>query len=231
MGEIDAFKQRDVIFNAAGCPHPSLINEDSIRRERDHIESICRLSTDKWVIHCSTPSVLGYGDEFYEEASYREAVTPYGLLKRESEQRLMDSFPKLTVLRIFSITSVLQQKQIVWDAFRKLKAGEKKFSISPGQMRDFVHQVDLQRYLNRIFESEMTGIINITNTESTDLRNLIKIFGEILDCENIQFEENEQEINYHNLTCNKSSLFSAGTVPKYPGMTAPVDIFHQLSST
>lgn len=222
------FEKSNIIFNAAGCPHPNEVTETSISREHKHIENLCRRHNSKWLIHCSTPAVLGFGDSFHENDDYRKHVTEYGLLKRDSEIKLMNDFPNLTILRIFSLTSIFQEKQIVWDAFTKMKKPFASFSISKAQNRDFVHQSDLQRYLEVIIQNEIKGIVNITNTRSTSLRDLILEFSNLIKSCSVVFEDNFEKSNYLNLSCNDSKIFNIGILPIFQGIDAPIDIFKKL---
>ena len=171
---------------------------------------------------------MGHGNTFDENDDYRQDATDYGFLKRKCEIKLLDNFPNLTILRIFSLTSVLQEKQLVWDAHKKMKASEASFSISKNQSRDFVHQMDFQNYLNAIVKNEVKGIVNITNTKSSNLRRLILQFGSLMgDCR-VKFDSNLEQSNYPNLSSNNSKLFKLGMIPSFIGDDAPVDIFRKL---
>lgn len=224
----DVAKFKGIILNAAGCPHPNQVDLDAVTREYKHVEDLCRTMKNKWMIHCSTPAVLGYGSSFGEDDDYRTDATDYGILKRECEKKLLDSFPNLTILRIFSLTSVLQEKQLVWDAFIKMAAPKASFSISENQTRDFVHQLDFQKYLSFIVKNEIKGIINITNTESSNLRHLILQLGALMGNCKIDFDNNSEQSNYLNLSSNTSSLFKLGVIPSFVGDDAPIDIFKKL---
>lgn len=224
----DVTKFKGIILNAAGCPHPNQVDQQAVNREYKHIEDLCRSNKKKWMIHCSTPAVLGHGSTFDEDDDYRQDATEYGILKRKCELKLLDSFPNLTILRIFSLTSVLQEKQIVWDAHKKMGASQASFSISKNQSRDFVHQIDFQSYLNSIVKNEIKGIVNITNTKSSNLRRLILQFGSLMgDCK-VKFDSNLEQSNYLNLSSNSSKLFRLGIIPSFIGDDAPVDIFKKL---
>ena len=173
--------------------------------------------------------MLGNGNSFNENDEYRENVTQYGMLKRKSEMMLLNSVKNLTILRIFSLTSTIQRKQIIWDAFNKISSNELVFKISKEQERNFVHEKDFVKYLDFIVKNNIKGFINITNTKSTNLQSMVRKFASIMGKE-ISFEDNKETSNYSKLSSNNSTLFSHNITPEFEGDKAPLDIFNKLNN-
>jgi UDP-glucose 4-epimerase len=78
-------------------------------------------------------------------------VSPYGEYKRQAEElwRAHSAFHKLqgVIVRLFSVYGEGLRKQLLWDACRKLSAGNREFGGTGDESRDWLHAADAARLL------------------------------------------------------------------------------------
>jgi UDP-glucose 4-epimerase len=106
------------------------------------------------VVYPSSAAVYGAApDEALSETSPSNPASPYGYHKRMTED-LLASYarhggPRAAVLRFFSIYGPGLNKQLLWDASKKLTIGETTASFwgTGGETRDWIHVSDAARLI------------------------------------------------------------------------------------
>lgn len=99
------------------------------------------------LVFLSSAAVYGQADHFptSEDAGARP-ISPYGYHKRMSEE-LCSSWARnyglrATVVRLFSVYGPELRKQLLWDACKKARAGERRFAGTGREVRDWLHVND-----------------------------------------------------------------------------------------
>lgn len=139
-------------------------------------------------VYLSSAAVYGNPEiQPITEDTPTKPVSPYGyhkmlceLLTREASelQGMLTS-----VIRIFSAYGSGQQKQVVFDLFRRFSAvGESKVGIlgTGDETRDFIHAVDVARCVEIISQKRAAGIFNVASGESTSIRRLAELLKQAL---------------------------------------------------
>jgi UDP-glucose 4-epimerase len=99
------------------------------------------------LVFLSSAAVYGHADQFpTREDSPARPISPYGFHKRVGEQ-LCSSWAgsyglQIAIVRLFSVYGPGLRKQLLWDACRKARAGERRFAGTGGEMRDWLHVDD-----------------------------------------------------------------------------------------
>lgn len=104
------------------------------------------------VVYPSSAAVYGAApDEALTETAPSNPVSPYGYHKRMTED-LLASYayhggPRAAVLRFFSIYGPGLNKQLLWDASKKLTSGAPSVTFwgTGGETRDWIHVTDAAR--------------------------------------------------------------------------------------
>ena len=211
------------LFNCAGIAHPSQTTPNNIERENLHIERVIELSQSyERVVHISSPAVLGNQDTFDEDSNYLSDVTPYGLHKRAIEGKLLNTISvKLIIGRLFSLTSKDLKKQLVYDAIIRIKSGDVIFKVDKQQYRCFVSAADFRGMISFALNKQLSGIINLTNTKSTNLVDAITYIANRLNYSGeLTFVPNVDVKNYSSIVSTSSKLFSNGYILKDVGLEA-----------
>jgi UDP-glucose 4-epimerase len=113
----------------------------------------CRsLPRPPMIVYPSSAAVYGAApDEALSESSPSNPVSPYGYHKRMTED-LLASYarhggPRAAIIRFFSIYGPGLDKQLLWDASKKLTAGEPSVTFwgTGGETRDWIHVSDAAR--------------------------------------------------------------------------------------
>lgn len=115
----------------------------------------CRsLPRPPMIVYPSSAAVYGAAqDEALSESSPSNPVSPYGYHKRMTED-LLASYachggPRAAIIRFFSIYGPGLDKQLLWDASKKLTAGEPSVTFwgTGGETRDWIHVSDAARLI------------------------------------------------------------------------------------
>lgn len=100
----------------------------------------------------SSAAVYGHVDsQPIAESQPSVPVSPYGEYKRQAEElwRAQAAVHKLqgVIVRLFSVYGEGLRKQLLWDACRKLSAGNCEFGGTGDESRDWLHAADAARLL------------------------------------------------------------------------------------
>ncbi|MCU1281518.1 MAG: putative nucleoside-diphosphate-sugar epimerase protein, partial [bacterium] len=96
------------------------------------------------LVFLSSAAVYGHADHFpTREDSPARPISPYGFHKRIGEQ-LCSSWAgsyglQVAIVRLFSVYGPGLRKQLLWDACRKARAGQRRFAGTGGEIRDWLH--------------------------------------------------------------------------------------------
>ena len=104
------------------------------------------------VVYPSSASVYGRAETFPIREDCRLApIAPYGAHKRMAEELLAFHArwfqAAVSVVRFFSVYGCGLQKQLLWDACRKLTAGDRVFMGTGDEIRDWLHVDDAAELL------------------------------------------------------------------------------------
>lgn len=216
-----------ILINCAGIPHPDKVNPDTKRRETTHLKNVIASHNDfDKIVHVSSPAVLGEQESHLPESFFPVGrLTEYGKFKRTCEQRLHDNLgEKLLILRLFSYTSKDLKKQIVYDTFKKIQAGDFSFLLDENQRRSFVSEVDFVRMAQFSLDKNLSGIVNCTNSSNVLLTDVVKaIFNFFHVNQDPIFLPTRQSANYSNLYSDFSTLFDLGFKLNHVGVEAVLD--------
>lgn len=128
-------------------------------------------------------------------------VSPYGVFKKLAEelcQAYSDHFGiHAIVLRIFSIYGPGLRKQFLWDACRKLQAGDHVFHGTGDEQRDWLHVADLARLvalLSRSPREHSSETFNVGSGQPATVRDLLLVLAEGMGIEKQQLRFSAQEL-------------------------------------
>jgi UDP-glucose 4-epimerase len=99
------------------------------------------------LVFLSSAAVYGHADHVpTSEDAAPHPISPYGVHKRISEE-LCSSWARnyglrAAVVRLFSVYGPGLRKQLLWDACRKARAGERRFAGTGREVRDWLHVDD-----------------------------------------------------------------------------------------
>jgi UDP-glucose 4-epimerase len=165
----------DVIVHCGGSgsvgfsvEHPYEDFKKTVDGTLEVLEYMRLYNTDAHLIYPSSPAVQGeHPDEPMKEDYIGKPASPYGYHKKIAED-LCRSYSekyelKITVLRLFSVYGIGLQKQLLWDAYHKIKNSQKEvvFWGTGNETRDFIHILDVLNIIERILHVE--GMFHIFN--------------------------------------------------------------------
>jgi UDP-glucose 4-epimerase len=116
------------------------------------LEYVRKYSSETRIIYASSASVYGAVKDLpISEKSPRSPISPYGAHKAMAEQ-LIESYAQqfqvcAAVVRFFSVYGDGLRKQLLWDACRKLTAGERTFMGTGREVRDWLQVQDAARLM------------------------------------------------------------------------------------
>ncbi len=95
----------------------------------------------------SSAAVYGIATELpLRESAALQPVSPYGVHKRMAEEMCAYYASgyglRVAVVRLFSIYGRALRKQLLWDAYAKLSAGDTRFAGTGKELRDWIHVDD-----------------------------------------------------------------------------------------
>ncbi len=141
------------------------------------------------LIYPSSPSVQGEcGDVPIKENYIGKPVSPYGYHKKIAED-LCQSYAtkyniKVSIIRLFSVYGRGQEKQLIWDAYNKIKTANKKVTFwgTGNETRDFIHIDDVMSLFHLIIEnSSAFSILNGGTGVKHTIKDVVQIVQEIVN--------------------------------------------------
>jgi UDP-glucose 4-epimerase len=185
----------DLIVHCAGSPSVSFAEtnpeqdiENTIKTSID-LARLQNISNSTRIIFASSAAVYG-NCEYKIPFSIHFKCKPssvYGANKLIAEN-IFKTYAQLsgartTAIRFFSIYGPGLRKQILWDAYHKLLAGNFIFNGSGSEIRDFIHISDAVRVIYRSSIDEQTEpyrIINCGSGVGVSIRDLLVEFASLV---------------------------------------------------
>ena len=149
----------DVIVHCAGSSsvgfsieNPAQDFERTVATTVGVLEYLCTCAPGTALVYPSSAAVYGRAEILpIPEESPLAPISPYGVHKKIAEE-LCRSYSEsfgvpVAIVRIFSAYGVELRKQLLWDASRKVRAGDFRFAGSGQETRDWVNSEDVARLL------------------------------------------------------------------------------------
>lgn len=175
-------------------------------------------------LHFSSAAV--YGNPTFlpvtEEATLKP-LSPYGYHKWISEiicKEFADLHNfKVIIVRPFSAYGPGLRKQLIWDLFQKIKAGERILLQGTGnETRDFIYIDDVVNAVDTIFRNSdfNADIYNLSSGVETSVKTVVDIFLSVLssNCK-VAFSQIEAKGNPTYWRADISKISSIGFQPRY----------------
>lgn len=239
-------KQFDTIIHCGGSGSVgfSLANpyedfQKSVQSTLSLLEFIRLQSPGSVFIYPSSPAIQGnLGDVKIKEDMQSTPVSPYGIHKKIAED-LCKSYHNnyginIGIIRFFSVYGEGLQKQLLWDACKKIYANTEVTFFGTGyETRDWIH-VDDAAALIETFSRELSGfkVINGGTGVRTEIKEVVTLlashFNKKLD---IKFNGETKEGDPVNFWADTSGAFALNwqpTVTYENGLKRYVDYFIKL---
>lgn len=152
-------EEPDVIIHCAGSgsvtfsmSHPYQDFTRTVGATASVLEYMRLYSPRSVLIYPSSAAVYGKARELpIKESSPLQPISPYGVHK-EMAENLCSSYARnfnlsIAILRFFSVYGEGLQKQLLWDACRKISHGETHFYGTGEETRDWLHVEDAARLI------------------------------------------------------------------------------------
>ncbi len=128
----------------------------------------------------SSAAVYGAATQFpTPEDSAFAPISPYGVHKRISEELCLSwarSYGvSCAIVRLFSVYGAGLRKQLLWDACKKARRGERGFMGTGDELRDWLHVSDATRLivLASTLASTQAPILNGASGQGTSVRDIV----------------------------------------------------------
>lgn len=192
----------DMVVHCAGSGsvgfsmlHPAQDFDRTVVTVRDVLEYVRLNSPQAGVVLPSSASVYGNAPDVPISVSAPLApVSPYGQHKLMAEELCL-SYARhfevpVAIVRLFSVYGVGLQKQLLWDACKKLSLGPAVFSGTGREMRDWLHVEDAARFLyNAGQQASPSGlIVNGATGVGVSTRSIVEAIARGFDrLDNVEF--------------------------------------------
>ena len=154
-----------------------LANDVNIKGTKNLVNSIKKFQNQKvFLFFSSTSHVYSFSKKKIKETSKTKGITQYGKTKILAEKFLMNNnnFYDLCIGRISSLTSENQNINFVIKKIIEFEKQTNNFNFGNSNIkRDFIYVDDISKIIKKIIKNEITGIINISNSQTTHLYKLI----------------------------------------------------------
>jgi nucleoside-diphosphate-sugar epimerase len=153
------------------------------------LESIRQESPKTTFVLLSSAAVYGNPEQLpVTETAELHPLSPYGYHKRMCESVAEQYFAlygvRAAILRIFSAYGNGLKKQVLFDLCRKFSdvdVGQVEVLGTGRETRDFVHAADIAQAIDRIFESQQTGLFNVGSGNSTMINEVVQRIRQSFD--------------------------------------------------
>lgn len=222
--------QVDVVVHCAGngsvpysLSHPLEAFCSTVHTIAEVLEFCCTLSRLPMVVYPSSAAVYGAApDEALSETSPSNPVSPYGYHKRMSEDLLASYVwhggPRAAIIRFFSIYGPGLKKQLLWDASKKLTAGEPSVTFwgTGGETRDWIHVSDAARLIVAAsqLEDPFTVLNGGSGQRSTVLDSLTLLKKQLGSSSIIEFSGEVREGDPRHFLADMTRSNAIGWLPK-----------------
>lgn len=175
---LSAFGERfDVVLNCAGSGSVGFSIAEPLTDLENNafvtawvLEMIRTKQPQAHLISLSSAAVYGQLASMpIHEVSATNPTSPYGFSKRISEQ-IAESYHRQygigsTQLRLFSVYGPGLRKQLLWDACRKLRAGDPRFFGTGRETRDWIYVDDIAALIQKLVSgaAQRNSVFDIMN--------------------------------------------------------------------
>lgn len=194
---IQEFKQKfDVIAHCGGSgsvgfsiEHPYVDFKKTVDGTLEVLEYMRLHNTEAHFIYPSSPAVQGEcEDNLIREEYIGKPVSPYGYHKKIAED-LCQSYSekydlKVSIIRLFSVYGNGLKKQLLWDAYQKIKSAKNEvlFLGTGNETRDFIHVDDvLSLFDNLIKKEDKFIVINGGTGKKYTIKNVVEMIGNLIN--------------------------------------------------
>ena len=171
----------DVLVHCAGSSsvgfsfdNPAQDFERTVVTTLDVLEYLRTSAPDTALVYPSSAAVYGSAATLpITEDSPLAPISPYGFHKRIVED-LCRSYGeafgiRVAIVRIFSAYGVELRKQLLWDACRKVQAGDFRFGGTGRETRDWVNGEDVARLLLLAGDHAVPGTAIVNGASGTEV--------------------------------------------------------------
>lgn len=219
----------DLILHLAGIVAISDVNKSpkkafdvNVNGTKNLINSIVDEKKKLHFIYLSSAQVYDFCKKKIKENFKLKPISIYGKQKLLSENYLKKFLKKekdisLTILRVFSFTSLLQKKTFFVPAmFNKIKNSQNNFFTIEKflQKRDFIHIEDLCRCINFIMSKKIYGIYNVGSGKSVPIYKVIDYFAKKFS-KKVKYINKNSKLESKNLIPDITKLRKKGFKFKY----------------
>lgn len=150
-------------------------------------------------IYPSSPAVQGECENKPTKEEYLgKPTSPYGYHKKITEE-LCQSYSekfglKIAIIRLFSVYGNGLKKQLLWDAYHKIKKAKDHVSFwgTGNETRDFIHIDDVLTLIDILIKkNEKFSLINGGTGTKYEIKNVVKIIRDLVNPD-IQINFNNQ---------------------------------------
>lgn len=203
--------------------HPLDAFRRTVQTTAEVLEFCRRLPRPPVVVYPSSAAVYGAApNKALSESSPSNPVSPYGYHKRMTED-LMASYarhggPRAAIIRFFSIYGPGLEKQLLWDASKKLTAGEPSVTFwgTGGETRDWIHVSDAARLIVAAaqLEDPFTVLNGGSGQRSTVLDTLTLLREQLGSSSCIEFNGEVREGDPRHYLADMTRANAIGWLPK-----------------
>lgn len=151
------------------------------------------------LVYPSSPAVQGeHPDEPIKEEYIGKPASPYGYHKKIAEdlcQSYSEKFGlRVSIVRLFSVYGNGLKKQLLWDAYHKIKGAKDDVSFwgIGNETRDFIHIDDVLLLIDTIIQkNEMFALINGGTGTKYSIKNVVEMIRDLVN-PNIQIQFDNQ---------------------------------------
>jgi nucleoside-diphosphate-sugar epimerase len=219
----------DLILHLAGIVAISDVNKSpkkafnvNVNGTKNLINSIIDEKKKLHFIYLSSAQVYDFCKNKIKENFKLKPISIYGKQKLLSENYLKKYLKKekdinLTILRVFSFTSILQKKTFFIPAmFNKIKYSQDNlFTIEKFlQKRDFIHIEDLCRCIDFILSKKIYGTYNVGSGKGVSIHKVIDHFAKKFS-KKVKYINKNSKLKSKNLIPDITKLRKKGFKLKY----------------
>ena len=193
---LDFDEDFDVIIHCAGSGSVSFSVENpyqdfknTVNGTLEVLEYIRLYNFRAHLIYPSSPAVQGECKNSPIKEEYKgKPLSPYGYHKRIAED-LCQSYNqkyniKISIVRLYSVYGKGLRKQLLWDAFHKIKQAkdEVTFFGTGNEIRDFIHVEDALFIFETLFKNpERFIIINGGTGHKSTVKSIVEMIRDLVD--------------------------------------------------
>lgn len=172
----------DLIIHCAGSSvvgrsfnDPGAEFHNNVGAAADVLEFACRQKKRPRIVMLSSAAVYGIVHRLpINEAAPLNPISPYGesrcVIEEKSRRAGADEGLEISIIRFFSVYGPGLQKQLFWDACRKLANGDGRFDGNGTERRDWIHINDAVRLIEVAAGRASTAAPTINGGSGSSIR-------------------------------------------------------------